>query len=284
MKLAFNGCNAPSFTSSEAYNSSYYSALGISPSPGRTGHRRSSTTSSRSSSAAARRDGTRALSAARQQLSRLTLSYERLSTQHNSGIKSVVRHTSPRKLSRSDSPRNSSSSGGAASAKKIGAEEVGWARWRWLNYWNRGLRQLVKNEKTSKKPTNQTKKYQSSSFNSGNTLNRDQQCSGLILEGNILHVSQVQAAVPAPLCYCSSGGDTAAPSAPAQNCWVTFCTRFLTIISNTTLHSTGHFEVQLTLEPGILLYLTYKSRKKVGGVNLLILQLHRFCFKEEMFK
>lgn len=158
--------------------------------PREDGAPRSSTASSRSSSAAARRDGTRALSAARQQLSRLTPSYERLSTPHRSGIKSVVRHTSQRKLSRSDSPRNSSSSGGATSAKKIGAEEVRWARWRWPNYRNRGLRQLVKNETTFKKQ-NKQKNKQSSSFNSGNRLNRDQQCSGLILEGNILHVSQV---------------------------------------------------------------------------------------------
>lgn len=40
MKLAFNGCNAPSFTSSEGYDLLYYSVLGISPSLGRKDGRR----------------------------------------------------------------------------------------------------------------------------------------------------------------------------------------------------------------------------------------------------
>lgn len=140
--------------------------------------------------------------------------------------------------------------------------------------------QLLRN-KTNKQ------KSQSSSFNSGNTLNRDQQCSGLILEGNILHVSQVRG--------CS------ACNAVLLQCWWGHCSStrpssellsdFLCQIFNHyfqynfafTRIQLGYFEVQLMLEPGLLLYLTYKSRKKVG-FNLLIFQLHRFCFKEAMFK
>lgn len=125
MKLAFNGCNAPSFTSSEAYNSLYYSALGICPFPGADG-----APQVQHHLLLQQLCGGREGTAPEPSLQRGSgfpcspLSYEWLSTQHGSGIKSVVLNASQRKLSRSDSPRYSSSSGGATSAKKIGAEEV----------------------------------------------------------------------------------------------------------------------------------------------------------------
>lgn len=48
-----------------------------------------------------------------------------------------------------------------------------------------GMEATCTNDTTLKKQIN--KLNPSSSFNSGNTLDRDGQCSGLILEGNILH-------------------------------------------------------------------------------------------------